>query len=88
MARTIDCRLDRESFVVSVADEMTTIRTAWPAEFNDGARGAFLQRYDGCREAGGYPVGFHQWPLARRNAWFAGFNVGRRDRLRLLEGQR
>jgi hypothetical protein len=57
----------------------------WPQEFNDGARSAFLQRCNGPREKGGYPLGFHGWPLARRDAWFAGFNCGRLDRLRLEE---
>jgi hypothetical protein len=61
------------------------IRQRWPAEFDDGARSAFLRRSDGPREKGGYPLGFHGWPLARRDAWFAGFNLGRIDRLRLEE---
>ena len=29
-----------------------------------------------------YPRGFTDWPLERRNAWFAGFNVGYCDRKR------
>jgi hypothetical protein len=61
--------------------ELTRLRDRWPAEFNDGTRCAFLQRYDGDREKGGYPRGFHRWPLDRRNAWYAGFNRGRCDRL-------
>jgi hypothetical protein len=59
------------------------IRERWPHEFRDGARCGFLQRYDGNRERGGYPLGFHRWPLERRNAWYAGFNRGFCDRLRL-----
>ena len=58
------------------------IRERWPDEFKDGARCAFLRRFDGRREAGGYPLGFHSWPLERRNAWFAGFNRGLCDRFR------
>lgn len=65
---------------MNAADEVEMIRKAWPAEFNDGARCAFLQHYDGDREKGRYPLGFHGWPLDRRNAWFAGFNKGRCDR--------
>jgi hypothetical protein len=59
------------------------LRERWPDEWRDGARCAFLRRFDGEREKGGYPKGFHQWPLDRRNAWCAGFNVGFHDRLRL-----
>ena len=63
--------------------ELTTLREQWPSEYRDGARCAFLLRFDGDREQGGYPRGFHKWPLERRNAWFAGFNVGFHDRLHL-----
>jgi hypothetical protein len=47
---------------MSVENERAVIRNEWPAEFDD--------------KSGGYPRGFHGWPLARRNAWFAGFNKG------------
>lgn len=63
--------------------EIEALRSRWLAEFRDAARCGFLLRVDGEREAGGYPKGFHRWPLERRNAWFAGFNVGFHDRLRL-----
>lgn len=71
----------------AVADaERERLKRAWPDEFADGARCAFFQRYPGRREKGGYPLGFHGWPLERRNAWFAGFNLGRVERQRgLLE---
>lgn len=62
--------------------EREAIRARWPDEFDDGARGGFLKEYPGERERGGYPKGFHGWPLDRRNSWFAGFNKGRLDRLR------
>jgi len=65
---------------MNAADEVEMIRKAWPTEFNDSARCAFLQRHDGDREKGGYPLGFHRWSPDRRNAWFAGFNKGRCDR--------
>ena len=64
--------------------ELTRLRDRWPAEFRGGARCGFLHRFDGDRENGGYPRGFHGWPLDRRNAWFAGFNVGFHDRLRFV----
>ena len=65
----------------SAADEVAGITRRWPAEFRDGARCAFLLRFDDDREKGGYPRGFHHWPLDRRNACFAGFH----DRLRLAQ---
>jgi hypothetical protein len=68
---------------LSAPDELARMRARWPDEFRDGARCGFLQRYDGDREAGGYPREFHRWPLDRRNVWMAGFNVGFHDRLRL-----
>ena len=61
------------------------LRERWPTEYRDGARGAFLLRFEGDREPGGYPRGFHRWPLDRRNTWFAGFNRGYHDRLRVLD---
>jgi hypothetical protein len=67
-----------------ILPELEAIRARWSAEFRDGARCAFLQRYDGEREPGGYPLGFHRWPLNRRNAWLAGYNVGFHDRIRLV----
>jgi hypothetical protein len=60
------------------------LKRAWPDDFADGERCAFHQRYPGEREKGGYPLGFHGWPLDRRNAWFAGFNLGRIERQRFL----
>lgn len=59
----------------------------WLDEFRDGVRCGFLQKRDGPRDAGGYPLGFNHWPLERRNAWFAGFNVGFHDRKRLSQGE-
>jgi hypothetical protein len=67
------------------AAEPTTLREQWPAEYRDGARCAFLRAFPSERESGGYPLGFHRWPLDRRNAWFMGFNRGFCNRLRLYE---
>jgi hypothetical protein len=67
------------------ASEVARLEQRWPNEFRDGARCAFLRRFDGHRQEGGYPVGFRNWPLERRNAWFAGFNRGFHDRLGLLQ---
>lgn len=57
------------------------LKAKFPAEFRDGARTAFLGKGDGQRDKGGYPLGFHSWPLERRNAWFAGFNHGILERV-------
>ncbi len=67
--------------------ELDALRNRWPDDYRDGARCAFLRTFDGDREAGGFPRGFRRWPLDRRNAWFAGFNVGFHDRLRLVKGE-
>jgi hypothetical protein len=61
--------------------ERERLRGSWLEEFNDGARCGFSGQFPGSREAGGYPRGFHQWPRDKRNAWYAGFNVGFHDRL-------
>ena len=55
--------------------ERERIKLAYPEEFNDGAKRAFT----GDKL---YPPGFAAWPLEKRNAWFAGFNVGYCDRAR------
>jgi hypothetical protein len=63
------------------------IEEEFPTEFRDGARSGFLQQREAPRDPGGYPRGFNRWPLKRRNAWFAGFNVGFHDRLRLCSSK-
>ncbi len=61
--------------------EIDALRDRWPDEFNDGLLCALTRYFPGSeRERGGYPRGFHQWPLGQRNAWFAGFNVGYHNR--------
>lgn len=67
---------------VSPETESVALGERWTAEYRDGARCAFLRRFEGEREAVGYPPGF---PLGRRNAWFAGFNRGFYDRLRIAK---
>jgi hypothetical protein len=62
-------------------------RDNFPQEFADGeAMGAGWEP-GGDREKGGYPIGFYDWELARRNAWFAGFNRGYAWRLRHAAGR-
>ena len=74
---------EREFGLMSAAErERAAIRAAWPDEFRDGARCGLSQKYEGPREAGGYPMNFNSWPIDRRNSWWSGFNAGRLDRLR------
>jgi hypothetical protein len=61
--------------------ERRRLKSMGPAEFEDGARCAFTEHFSGERERGGYPRGFHQWPLERRNAWYSGYGHGRIRRL-------
>jgi hypothetical protein len=68
---------------MTAAEQLATLQERWPDEWRNGARCAFLRSFDGERESGGYPRGFHAWPLDRRNAWFAGFSMGFHDRLNL-----
>ena len=42
------------------ADEVARLTQRWPDEFCDGARCAFLRRFDGDRQGGGYPAGIPQ----------------------------
>jgi hypothetical protein len=64
--------------------ERARLKRAWPDAFRDGERCGFLQEYPGPREKGGYPRGFHQWPIEKRNSWFCGFNLGFVERQRAL----
>jgi hypothetical protein len=52
------------------------LRAKYPSEFDDGARCGATLSYPGEREPGGYPKGSHGWPLEKRNAWYAAFNIG------------
>jgi hypothetical protein len=47
-----------------------------PPKFLDGGEVAYFGKAEGEREKGGHPKGFRDWALERRNAPFAGFNVG------------
>jgi hypothetical protein len=70
--------------VSGVDVERKHLKRPWPDEFADGERCAFLGRFEGAREGGGYPLGFHAWPLERRNRWYCGFNYGLLERRRAL----
>ena len=58
------------------------LRLRWPAAFRDGFRIGAGDRPASQREPGNYPLGFHGWPLDRRNAWFCAWNAARCKRKR------
>lgn len=58
----------------TAAEAREKIRAQLPDEYDAGARAGFTQSPD-------YPPGFRSWPLERRDAFFAGYNAGRCDRL-------
>jgi hypothetical protein len=60
--------------------EIDRLASAWPDEYRLGYRFGFLKRADPPCDRAGYPLGLHSWPLDRRNAWWAGWNVGRVER--------
>ena len=72
------------------ADDDLAPREQWPLEWRDGARCAFLMKFDGPRERGGYPVGFHRWPLDRQTlgsrASIGAFTTGFVNRSGLIGG--
>ena len=66
---------------MSAEAERERLERAWPDAFRDGVRAAF-GFFPPAHELGGYFKGFHGSPLERRNAFFAGFNLGFGDRRR------
>jgi hypothetical protein len=63
-------------FPHDVADEVKRLADQWPEEFRLGYRFGSRGKADPPSDAAGYPLGFHTWPLDRRNAWFCGFDRG------------
>jgi hypothetical protein len=59
-----------------VAVEVERIADRWPYEFRLGYRLGFRAKADPPCDQAGYPLGFHTWPLAQRNAWWCGFSRG------------
>jgi hypothetical protein len=52
----------------------------FPLEFEHGYRTGYLGEFQKPCDAAGCIIGHHTWPLDRRNAWFAGFNLGHTER--------
>jgi hypothetical protein len=67
---------------VSAERERADLKANHPAAFREGMRLGLGLTLKAEREPGGYPKGFHGWPLEKRNAWFAGFNIGRIEHAR------
>jgi hypothetical protein len=63
-------------------NERRRLQRRHPEAYEDGELCGLGKTPEGQRERGGYPKGFHQWPLDKRNAWFAGFNIGYAERKR------
>jgi hypothetical protein len=67
--------------------EAARLKRLWSEEFRDGARCAFLRQFDGDREAGGYPRGFHRWSVqwtgSRSEAREVGYLLGANQRSRV-----
>jgi hypothetical protein len=51
-------------------------REKFPQEVEHGFLSGFTGEFQQPCDAAGYPPGFHSWPLERRNAWWAGANLG------------
>jgi hypothetical protein len=48
----------------------------FPSEFEHGYRTGYLGENQPPCDAAGYMIGHHTWPLDRKNAWYAGWNLG------------
>jgi hypothetical protein len=67
--------VNAEPGTASARHERRRLQRLYPEAFKDGMLvGSGIRQ--GPREPGGYPTGFHQWDLERRNAWWAGANLG------------
>jgi hypothetical protein len=60
----------------AAAAQRAELCAKFPAEFESGYRYGVTGAVQPPCDAAGYPIGFHTWPLDRRNAWWAGFNLG------------
>ena len=56
--------------------ERGRLKALRPEVYRDGELAGLGKLPPRPRERGGYPRGFHDGPLNKRNAWLAAFNVG------------
>jgi hypothetical protein len=61
-------------------EERAALCAKFPREFEHGYRYGRVGEFQRPCDAGGYPIGFHTWELVRKNAWYAGFNLGNVER--------
>jgi hypothetical protein len=54
----------------------------WPEAFCDGYAWGSGLTLPTPRDAGGYPIGYHEWPADKKRAW----DWGLKDALNLLRG--
>lgn len=67
---------------MSAEIERAQLCERWPAEFEDGYRSGFTGEHQKPCDDAGYMVGHHSWAIERKNAWFAGWNLGNAERER------
>jgi hypothetical protein len=61
-------------------EERAALCAKFPDEFEHGYRTGYLGENQPPCDSAGYMIGHHTWPLGRKNAWFAGFNLGHTER--------
>ena len=61
-------------------EERAALCAKFPDEFEHGYRTGYLGENQPPCNSAGYMIGHHTWPLGRKNAWFAGFNLGHTER--------
>lgn len=52
----------------------------FPIEYEHGYLSGFTGEPQAPCDAAGYPIGLNDWPIERRNSWFAGWNLGNSER--------
>jgi len=63
-----------------VSEIRENLFSKYPEEFEHGYLSGFTGEHQKPRDAAGYMIGHHTWPAERKNAWFAGFNLGHAER--------
>jgi hypothetical protein len=61
-------------------EERAALCAKFPNDFEHGYRTGYLGEFQQPCDAADYPIGFHTWDLIRKNAWWAGWNLGNVER--------
>jgi hypothetical protein len=72
-SRRSERRMTSLPLVLRIRDELLA---KYPAEFRHGYLSGYTGENQPPCDAAGYMIGHHTWPLERKNAWFAGWNLG------------